>query len=136
MNAERKKRLIRTILWLGAGAVFGLILSRCDDVLADIPKPRNDCVKLELRSADGTRGDVNNDGRINSTDALIILSCEVGIDTRRFCPMNCGDVDGDYRVTADDAWHVLRYDVGFDVPYPIGEPGCTRGVKPCPGCLP
>jgi len=33
-------------------------------------------------------GDVNGDGYANSTDALIVVSCDVGIDTTPFCPMN------------------------------------------------
>ena len=39
-------------------------------------------------------GGVNGDGVVNSTDALIILSADVGINTSQYCPMNCGDVNG------------------------------------------
>jgi predicted phosphodiesterase len=82
----------------------------------------------------GILGDVNGDGFVNSTDALIILSCDVGLNTSAFCPMNCGDVNGDGFVNSTDALIILSYDVGMSVPYPVGEPGCPSSVTPCAGC--
>jgi hypothetical protein len=79
-------------------------------------------------------GDVNGDDVVNSTEALIILSCDVGIDTSQYCPMNCGDVNGDGLVNSTDALITLSHDVGMSVPYPIGQPGCPSIVTPCPGC--
>ena len=79
-------------------------------------------------------GDVNRDGKVNSTDALIVLSCVDGIDCQQFCPLNCGDVDGDKQITQADADLILKFDVGVQVPYPIGKRGCPRFVKPCAGC--
>jgi hypothetical protein len=90
----------------------------------------------EAPAEPGILGDVNGDDTVNSTDALIILSCDVGIDTSPFCPMNCGDVNGDGLINSTDALIILSYDVGMDVPYPVGEPGCPSGVTPCPGCSP
>jgi YD repeat-containing protein len=90
-----------------------------------------------IRLADtepGVLGDVNSDDTVNSTDALIILSCDVGLDTSTFCPINCGDVNGDGYVNSTDALIILSYDVGIPVPYPVGEPGCPSIVTPCPGC--
>ena len=43
----------------------------------------------------GVLGGVNGDGAVDSTDALIILSADVGLNTSAYCPMNCGDVNGD-----------------------------------------
>jgi uncharacterized protein (DUF362 family) len=82
----------------------------------------------------GILGDVNGDGFVNSTDALIVLSCDVGINTSQYCPMNCGDVNSDGLVNSTDALIILSYDVGITVPYPVGEPGCPSSVTPCPGC--
>jgi hypothetical protein len=79
-------------------------------------------------------GNVNNDTAVNSTDALIILSCDVGIDVSVFCPMNCGDVNDDGLVNSTDALIILSYDVSMSVPYPVGQPGCPSSVTPCPGC--
>jgi hypothetical protein len=81
-------------------------------------------------------GGVNDDDVVNSTDALIILSSDVGLDTSQYCPMNCGDVNGDGYVNSTDALIILSYDVGMTVPYPVGQPGCPSSVTPAPGCTP
>jgi hypothetical protein len=84
----------------------------------------------------GFAGDMNDDDVVNSTDALIILSCDVGIDVSQFCPVNCADVNGDGLVNSTDALIILSYDVGMSVPYPVGQPGCPSSVTPCSGCTP
>jgi PKD repeat protein len=84
----------------------------------------------------GTLGDVNGDGLADSTDALIILSADAGINTSQFCPMNCGDVNGDGYVDSTDALIVLSYDAAMSVPYPVGQPGCPFSVTQPPGCAP
>jgi hypothetical protein len=84
----------------------------------------------------GILGDVNGDDTVNSADALVILSCDVGLDTSQHYPMNCGDVNGDGLVNSTDALIILSYDAGITVPYPVGEPGCPSSVTPCPGCGP
>ena len=81
-------------------------------------------------------GDVNTDTHCNSTDALIVLSCDVGINVSQFCPMNCGDVNGDGFINSTDALIILSYDVGISVPFPVCEPGCPTDVTQCPGCNP
>jgi hypothetical protein len=85
-------------------------------------------------SAPDIMGDVDGDDMVNSTDALIILSCDVGMNTSQFCPMNCGDVNGDGLVNSTDALIIVSYDVGLAVPYPVGQPGCPSSVTPCAGC--
>jgi hypothetical protein len=82
----------------------------------------------------GELGGVNGDGEVNSTDALIILSADVGIDTSAFCPMNCGDVNGDGYVNSTDALIILSYDVGISVPFPVGTGACPSSVTQPPGC--
>ena len=55
-------------------------------------------------------GDVNNDGSVNSADALIVLQYSVGltaIDT------NLGDVNKDGIVNSADALMILQYSVGL-----------------------
>jgi hypothetical protein len=81
-------------------------------------------------------GDVNGDDTVNSTDALIVLSCDVGIDTSVFCPMNRGDVNNDGFINSTDSLIILSYDAGISVPFPVGEPGYPSSVTPCPGCTP
>ncbi len=86
--------------------------------------------------SDTLLGDVNGDGIVNSTDALIILSGDVGIPITQFCPARCGDVNGDSLVNSTDALIILSFDVGMSVPFPVGQPGCPASVTPCRGCTP
>ena len=81
-------------------------------------------------------GGVNGDGAVNSTDALIILSADVGINTSQYCPMNCGDVNGDGLVNSTDALIILSYDVGISVPYLVGSGACPSSLTQPPGCTP
>jgi hypothetical protein len=81
-------------------------------------------------------GDVNGDEMVNSTDALVVLSCDAGIDVSQFCPMNCGDINEDGLVNSTDALIILSYDAGMSIPFPVGEPGCPSIISPCPGCTP
>lgn len=80
-------------------------------------------------------GDVNGNNLADSTDALIILSGDVGIDISNFCPVNCGDVNADGRVNSTDALIILSHNVGIPVPFPIGVSGCPSDVT-CAGCNP
>jgi hypothetical protein len=70
----------------------------------------------------GLLGDGNCDDLANSTDALIILSCDVGLDTSAFCPMDCGAVNDDTYINPTNALIILSYDVDMAVPFPVGEP--------------
>ncbi len=81
-------------------------------------------------------GDVNGDGLVNSTDALIVLSGDAGIDITQFCPANCGDVNSDGAVNSTDALIILSYDAGMSIPYLLEQPGCPANVTPCAGCNP
>ncbi len=96
---------------------------------------------IELEYVDGPLvtsllGDVNGDQAVNSTDALIVLSGDVGISIAQFCPANCGDVNADGLVNSTDALIILSHDVGLSVPFPVEQPGCPASVTPCPGCAP
>ncbi len=82
----------------------------------------------------GVLGRVNDDGAVNSTDALIVLSADAGIDTAQFCPMNCGDVNADGSVNSTDALIILSYDAGMSVPFPVGTGACPVTVTQPPGC--
>ncbi len=80
-------------------------------------------------------GDVNADDLVDSTDALIVLSADAGLDTAQFCPMNCGDTNADGRVDSTDALIILTHDAGLPVgTFPVGQPGCPATITPPPGC--
>ena len=87
-------------------------------------------------------GDVNSDGAVNSTDALIVLSADADLDTSESCPMNYGDTNADGLVNSTDALIILSYDVHFTVPFPVGQPVSQPvlttqplGCNPGPGSL-
>jgi len=91
---------------------------------------------IQATTSAGMLGDINADEMPNSTDALIILSCDVGLDVSQFCPMNCGDVNGDGFTDSTDALIILSYNVGMTVPFPMGQAGCPSSVNSCAGCNP
>ncbi len=72
-------------------------------------------------------GDVNDDGAAGSSDALIILSYDVGIpippDLLDKINAGCGDVNSDGATGSSDALIILSYDAGLSVPFPVGNPG-------------
>lgn len=89
---------------------------------------------VTVTAATGMLGDVNADGAVNSTDALIVLSADAGFPVSAFCPMNCGDTNADGFVNSTDALIILSYDVGMSVPFPLGQPGCPSSVTQPAGC--
>ena len=76
----------------------------------------------------GLLGDVNGDGFVNSTDALIILSFDVGLPIpQAFLDLinaGFGDVNSDGFTDSTDALIVLSFDVGLPVPFPVGQQFC------------
>jgi phosphodiesterase/alkaline phosphatase D-like protein len=83
----------------------------------------------------GILGDVNGDLAADSTDALIILTGDAGLDITKYCPVNCGDVNGDGVVNSNDAAILLSFNAGMTVPYPVGTVGCPESAT-CAGCSP
>ena len=59
-----------------------------------------------------TAGDVNSDGKINSSDALMILQHAVGSNPKNF-NKNVADMNNDGRINSSDALSVLRIAVGL-----------------------
>ena len=87
-----------------------------------------------FETSESILGDVNQDSFANSTDALIILSGDVGINISNFCPINCGDVNNDGVVNSVDALILLSADIGITVPFNVGQPGCPASISEPPGC--
>jgi hypothetical protein len=96
--------------------------------------PATNSGSVTVTAATGILGDVNADGAVNSTDALIVLSADAGFNVSMFCPMNCGDTNADGYINSTDALIVLSYDVGMTVPFPLGQPGCPSSVTQPAGC--
>jgi hypothetical protein len=72
-------------------------------------------------------GDVNSDSTANSSDALIILSYDVGIPIPQAfldkINAGCGDVNTDAATNSFDALIILSFDAGLPVPFSVGNPG-------------
>ena len=57
-------------------------------------------------------GDPNNDGKINSSDALVCLQHSVGKTQLTGNAFNAGDVDKNGKINSTDALQILQYSVG------------------------
>lgn len=58
-------------------------------------------------------GDVNSDGKINSSDALTVLQHATGIKTIEYKQINIADVSSDGKVNSSDALMLLQYATGI-----------------------
>ena len=83
--------------------------------------------KIEAASPCLVCGDVNSDSTAGSSDALIILSYDVGIPIPPalldHINAGCGDVNADAATGSSDALIILSYDAGLAVPFPVGTAG-------------
>lgn len=70
--------------------------------------------------AAGYMGDVDNDGSVNSVDALAILKYSVGIDGVEIDTKKA-DLDGDGKINSSDALKVLNISVGIEDPIIIDD---------------
>lgn len=93
-------------------------------------------------SAQRIEGDVNCDGHVNDTDALLLLEFAAGLNNG-VAPGSCpdlgstsiaadgvfpwGDVDCDHHVDAKDSLYVFAFEAGFRLSEPVG---CTRVGEP------
>ena len=59
-----------------------------------------------------TKGDVNSDGKLNSSDALLILQYSVGSNPKNF-NKNVADMNNDSKINSSDALVVLKISVGL-----------------------
>jgi hypothetical protein len=76
----------------------------------------------------GLLGDINDDGAVNSTDALIALSFDAGLPVPQpfVDRINLGfaDANDDGVTNSTDALLLLSFDAGIPVPFPVGDPVC------------
>lgn len=70
-------------------------------------------------------GDVDGDGRVTSTDTVLIQRADAGITTATPAMIRRGDVDGDGKLTIFDVTLIQRFLVGINVPYAINQPILT-----------
>ena len=75
----------------------------------------------EALSEDIILGDVDGDGEITITDALLIQRYDLEMVTLNAAQLKAADVDGDGDVTILDVSWIQRYIAEIPVQYPIGE---------------
>lgn len=61
-----------------------------------------------------TLGDVNGDGEVNSSDALMVVESSVGAKKLTSAQTKLGDIDGNGKVTSADALIILNISTGKD----------------------
>lgn len=66
------------------------------------------------KPVEGTVGDVNGDGAVNSTDALLVVENSVGSRSLTAAQKKLGDVDKNGKVTSSDALIILNISTGKD----------------------
>ena len=66
-------------------------------------------------------GDANGDGKISTSDALVILRHSINIAQIDESRIGLCDVNGDGKITANDSMQITRYAIGYKSNYPIGE---------------
>ena len=74
-----------------------------------------DCSKAVLKfkvASSSSTGDVNKDGNINSSDALLVLQSSVGSVTLTSEQKTLADVNRDNKINSSDALKILQYSVG------------------------
>jgi hypothetical protein len=63
-----------------------------------------------------TKGDVNNDGKVRSNDAILAMRIAAGLITATEYQRQAADINGDGRVRSNDAILILRKAAGLDTP--------------------
>lgn len=90
-----------------------------------------------VTNASSVVGDINGDGRANSSDALIVLRYSVGLSTG-IKDMSPGDLNHDGKINTADALIILRICVGLDDPKnytTTAKPTTTKPVQFTPSAV-
>ncbi|RMD93741.1 MAG: hypothetical protein D6813_03570 [Calditrichaeota bacterium] len=78
-------------------------------------------------------GDINGDDQVNSTDALICLTFDVGNpippEFEERINKGVGDVNQDGITNSTDCLILLSFDAGLTVPFPLGEAFCPASIN-------
>ena len=114
-----------TVNWnavaLGVSTLGNNVKDFVDPATVIIGTPNGISGSVEVTDAAYTVGDVNEDGNINITDALLISQYYVGLDPQAYtAPLEAGDANADGNVVIVDAMLVAQYYVGLitELPWP------------------
>lgn len=91
------------------GNVLGTNTSYSKEFGFDLSKAKLNFVVVNKSS---TKGDVNSDGRINASDALLVLQASTAFITLSDNQKKLADVTGEGKVNSSDALKILQYATG------------------------
>ncbi len=74
---------------------------------------------IELYGEGATTGDVNEDGEVNSEDAMLVMRYSMGVE--RIDNLAAADVNGDGEVNMADALLLFRYAMGISTDFNLGS---------------
>ena len=72
-----------------------------------------DSYKINIVKTASLKGDVNSDGKVNSTDALLVLQHVVGSKLIGYQNIHIADMSGDGQINSFDALQILRKSVAL-----------------------
>lgn len=128
VNATQAKLTVTQFTSLDAGDYFVVVSNSCDSVASD-----TFAVTLALPADPFRRGDANDDGGVNTADAIFLLNYLFANGTQPPC-MDAGDVDDNGSVNISDAVQLLNYlFAGAAAP---AAPFASIGSDPTPDELP
>ena len=85
----------------------------CGDTKTEsIPKTEND------DEIDALQGDVNGDGKVDTTDAKLIMQFDLGIIDESALNLSVADVNGDGKIDTTDAKLIMQLDLGIITEFP------------------
>lgn len=84
---------------------------------------------MSASAVSGKYGDLNNDGKVNSADALDVLKHSVGSALLTGDNLILGDVNADSKINSGDALLILQYAVGKISSFPAEEDSSAPSTK-------
>ena len=87
---------------------------------------KEDAIPQKVTATCNKLGDVSGDGRIDSTDGLIIQQIYGNLYTTTDSQLVCADVDGDGILTKNDSDLILKYEARLISTFPAGTPLSQR----------
>lgn len=123
-----KRTLLRSIafallLAMGLGILSASTWTSNKTAMADSLAYSVQLAGQNFESTDTLRGDVNGDGVVNASDAILVLRYALNVLGLTTTQLAAADCNGDGVVDSQDALIIMRYCIGNPMPDP--EPGTT-----------
>jgi|GEM_PF-2843605 hypothetical protein len=113
------------LLAMGFAAVSASAFTSRQAVMAETTADSAVQIGQYLLPADMLLGDVNNDGIVNASDAIIVLRYTLNVMGLTTSQLAAADCNGDGAVDTADALIIMRYCIGTPMPEPEPTPQIT-----------